>query len=274
MIAGVLLRSFPHANILALDLFVAIFYGLLVLYVWRRRAEFEDGAVSLERAREPSCVLDDEFRWMFPPDNLRDAAAWDHYHGQHLAHGIGPQLADMFCDDRALVNAMHAGNLRSILCAGSGMSVEPRILAAAGFSVTVLDLSARALEVARRMPPSDGQFLQFLDAGQARRGGSVDWVAGDILDAAACPGPFDVVVERRTAQNYTEPLFTEVLSALAARLAPEGILFSHCHDGGWRPPANPRHRVGEWLQAHDWPIWNGQTPKPPGRVGWLFTSTG
>jgi hypothetical protein len=223
---------------------------------------------------KPSHTLDDELRWLHPPATLRDGRAWDEYWDEHLAHGIGPQFFDMFCDDRMLVTALNACHMRSILCAGSGMSVEPRILAAAGFDVSALDLSTRALQVAQSLPPSDEHFLLFLDPQHIRPGGRVEWVIGDILESEPCPGPFDAVIERRTAQNYTEPEFSQVLTSLIARLAPEGILFSHCHDNAWRPPASPRHRVGEWLAQRNWPIWHGQGGKPAGRVGWLSTSTG
>jgi hypothetical protein len=100
-------------------------------------------------------------------------------------------------------------------------------------------------------------------------------VVGDILDPLAAPGPFDVVIERRTAQNYIEPQFSLILTALIARLSPNGILFTHCHDACWRPPATPRNVTSEWWLAHGGILWDGRSrPKPAGRVACGFTSTG
>lgn len=213
----------------------------------------------------------DEFAWLHPPENLRDAIAWDTYHYQHLIHGVG-LLTDMLCDDRQLVTAMHALQFRTVLCAGTGLSREPLALAAAGFHVAALDLSARALQVSAQVSHPPDYTSTFLDAHQLRPGGRVEWVAGDILDRACCPGPFDLIIERRTAQNY--PQLADILTPLIGRLSPSGVFFTHCHDGAWRPPAEPQHRVGDWLKAQGWRFWTGSGPKPPGRVAWLYTTTG
>jgi len=218
-------------------------------------------------------VVNDD-RWLHPPEDLLDPNARDQYWSDQLAHGLGPPIFDMFCDERLLITAMSQHKMKRILCAGSGISMEPRALAAAGFDVVALDISPRALEIARAFPPSDGLLELFLDVGSLRPFGHVDYVVGDILDPATCPGPFDVVIERRTAQNYLEPERARVLAALAARLSPQGILFTHCHDGAWTPPAEPHHVTGEWCRDQGWPIWNGTGTKPDGRVAWLLTSTG
>jgi hypothetical protein len=106
-------------------------------------------------------------------------------------------------------------------------------------------------------------------------GGTVEFVTGDILESAVCPGPFDVIIERLTAQNYHTHDIGSVLNRLAQRLSENGIFFSHSHDGAWKPPAKRRHFTEPWFQEAGWTIWNGHTGrKPPGRVAWLFTSTG
>ena len=215
--------------------------------------------------------VNDEFAWLHPPQNLRDGTAWDKYHYQQLIHGVA-LLTDMFCDDRQLVTAMNALRFRTVLCAGSGLSREPLALAAAGFQVVALDLSARALHVTAQVSHPPDYTSTFFDAHQLRPGGSVEWVTGDILDLACCPGPFDLIIERRTAQNY--PQLADILTPLIGRLSPSGVFFTHCHDGAWRPLARRRHRVGDWLKAQGWQFWTGDGPKPPGRVAWLHTTTG
>jgi len=145
--------------------------------------------------------------------------------------------------------------------------------------VVALDLSPRALQIAREFPPSDDLLGNFLDLGSLRPGGRVEYVAGDILDSAVCPGPFDLVIERRTAQNYLDSERAHLLTALAARLSPHGVLFTHCHDSGWRPPAKPRHVTSELCREQGWQRkqrgqrytragrWPAVTPLISGRVG-------
>jgi SAM-dependent methyltransferase len=230
-----------------------------------------------ERSPKLEPRLDDEadLSWLDPPTDPLDVAAWDRYWIEQVRHGLGPPLFDMFCDDRNLVQVMNTEGMNSVLCAGNGISQEPRALAQAGFQVVALDLSPRAVEIARGFKfPTDG-FEYFCEPGMRRSGGHVDFAVGDILDPAVCPGPFDVIIERRTAQIFFNHDMGSVLGALAERLGQDGIFLSHCHDGAWKPPAEPRHFTKSWFQQKRWTIWNGSPGrKPPGRVGWLFTSTG
>lgn len=230
-----------------------------------------------ERSTELKPVLDDDtdLDWLDPPRDPLDASAWDRYWTEHVRHGLGPPIFDMFCDDRELFRVMINEGMRSILCAGSGISQEPRALAQAGFDVMALDISPKALEIARGFEfPTEG-FQYFCEPEMRRAGGHVDFVVGDILDSTVCPGPFDVIIERRTAQIYFNSDIERVLGALEMRLGQCGILLSHCHDGAWKPPAEPRHFTKSWFQQNRWAIWNGRPgPKPSCRVAWLFTSTG
>lgn len=84
---------------------------------------------------------DDDLAWLFPPTSTSDPSAWDHYWNAQVAHGLGPPLFDMFCDDTLLVETMRRHGMTRALCAGNGISQEPRALAEAGLQVTALDLS-------------------------------------------------------------------------------------------------------------------------------------
>ena len=75
---------------------------------------------------------DPELSWLYPPEDPRDITAWDRYWFEHVRHWIGPALFDMFCDDRDLVKVMNAEGMKTVLCAGCGISQEPRGLAEAG----------------------------------------------------------------------------------------------------------------------------------------------
>jgi len=230
-----------------------------------------------ERSTESKPLLDDDtdLDWLDAPTDPLDAPAWDKYWIEHVRHGLGPPISDMFCDERGLVRVMINEGMRSVLCAGSGISQEPRALAQAGFDVVALDISPKALEIAQGFKfPSEG-FGHFCEPEMERAGGHVDFVVGDIMDSSVCPGPFDVIIERRTAQLYFHSDIGGFVSALATRLGQHGIFLSHCHDGAWKPPAEPRHFTKSWFQQNRWAIWNGGPGrKPSGRVAWLFTSTG
>jgi methyltransferase family protein len=173
------------------------------------------------------------------------------------------------------VQVMNAEGMKSILCAGNGISQEPRALAQAGFQVVALDLSSQAVEIARGFEFTTEAFKFFCEPGMRQPGGQVEFVVGDILNPAVCPGPFDVIIERRTAQIFFDHDIGGVLRALVERLSQDGIFLSHCHDRAWRPPAEPRHFTKSWFQQNRWTMWNRSSDrKPPGRVAWFFTSTG
>ena len=217
----------------------------------------------------------DDLSWLNPPANPLDIAAWDRFWIEHIRHGIGPPLLDMFCDDSKLLRVMNDEGMESILCAGNGVSQEPKALAAAGMNVVAMDISPQAAEIAKSYPFPLEAISQYYEPELQKLGGRVEFVAGDILDSAVCPGPFDVIIERLTAQNYYTHDIGSVLNSLIQRLSENGIFFSHSHDGTWKPPAQPRHYTEPWFHEAGWTIWNGRTSrKPPGRVAWLFTSTG
>ena len=216
-----------------------------------------------------------DLSWLNPPANPHDGPAWDRFWQSHIEHGIGPPFFDSFCDDFELVRVLNDEGKRSILCAGNGISQEPKALAAAGMEVVALDISPLAVEIAERYPFPLEAISQYYEPGLQKPGGKVEFVTGDILDSTTCPGPYDVIIERLTAQNYHTHGIGTVLNALAQRLSENGIFFSHCHDGAWRPPAEPRHYPGQWFRETGWTIWNGRPGrKPTGRAVWLFSSTG
>lgn len=165
-------------------------------------------------------VDDDDLSWLYPPVGTADVTAWDHYWSEHVRHGFGPSIFDISSDDRNLVHVMNIERMRNILCAGNGISQEPRALAHAGFQVVALDKSPQATELAQRFEFTKERFEIFCNADMKRAGGNLNFVVGDILDPAICPGPFDVIIERRTAQIFLSDNMEAVLSASLRRLVP------------------------------------------------------
>jgi Methyltransferase domain len=133
--------------------------------------------------------------------------------------------------DDLLAKVMSEHGFRTILCAGNGVSQEPRALAAGGFDVTALDISPVAVSWAEACHVDSRALGRFCSPELHRPGGRVEFVVGDLLDLTVCPGPFDVVVERRTVQSFAEHERSAALSALAGRLND----LSGVRQGEWAP---------------------------------------
>lgn len=133
----------------------------------------------------------------------------------------------------------------------------------------------RALELAERWPFEQQEAPNvFFPTSLQRQGGSVTYVVGDLRAAEVVPGRFDVVIERRTLQLFSDEERPVVMQRIADRLTEEGIFLSHCHDERWRPGRDPWHATEPWFEAKGWFQWSGDGEKPSGRVAWLVRSTG
>jgi len=214
-----------------------------------------------------------------PPRDVHDAAAWDKYWEDQVSHptifGLTLMFAEMFARTSALVKVMQARGMTRVLCVGHGISREPAALARAGLSVVGLDLSARTAEIARQLRLDDESLHRFMEPGQEASGGQLEFVTGDLMDPGICPGPFDVIIERRTLQLFGDEK-EPALEALAARLATPGILLSQWHHGAWRPHEPRTHPLEQWFVDNGWPLYPGgdEGADFTGRVAWLEFTTG
>jgi SAM-dependent methyltransferase len=220
-----------------------------------------------------------------------DAEFWDQWWQDRVSRGHAEtfpllpaplvefrgRVFDVANSDALLAIVMAEHGLRTVLCAGNGVSQEPRALAEVGLDVTALDISPVATRFAETF--QDPRGLPFFGVSQmSRPGGRVQFVVGDLLDPAVCPGPFDVVIERRTVQVLAEHLRGDALSALSRRLGEPGIFLSLClddpfaHDLGWsQHKSGLFHASQSWFEERDWGIWD-EVPSSTleGRVAWLL----
>ena len=218
---------------------------------------------------------DDELSWLNPPQSMHDPAAWDRYWDGHATNGIGPGFSDMMAGDPPTAKAMAELGVKTVLCAGNGISQEPRALAEAGFEVTSVDLSPVAVMLAQAWKFGPADLERFVSPEQQKKGGSVRFLTGDFLDPQICPGPFDMIIERCTIQNFSNAERGCALDALVARLKKDGIFLSHCHDGGWRPDREPMHATWQLFVERGWTIWSwGTERRPAGRAAWIYQTTG
>jgi hypothetical protein len=215
--------------------------------------------------------------WMFPPKDVHNAGAWDKYWKDQVEHGWGPRIFDLFCDDNIIVKAAHRFGLLTVLCVGNGISQEPVALSKAGLHVTAMDISPVATALSKVFSEELDSTDQYLSRSFCRSGGTVDFVIGDIFNRNDCPGPYDIVIERRTVQVYPKRLRPEAVSLIIARLSAKGILLSHCHDSRWSPlRGGKRHHATEPLIAHQGvKLWKGgDITKLSGRIALIWTSSG
>jgi hypothetical protein len=217
-------------------------------------------------------VLDVDLSWLQPPRTLDDPASWDTFWHDQLERGIAG-FTDMFCHDGSLIDAMRHAGFGSVLCVGNGLSQEARALSVAGFDVTALDLSPFAMATCERMRPPEDYIDRFLEGRERRPGGRVRFVSGDLRDGSLCPGPYDVVIERKTLQLFPPAERLSALKAVTARLADPGILYSHAHNGAWRPGESCEHPLRALMEQEGLPECQAGVP-PAGRERWLFLSTG
>jgi SAM-dependent methyltransferase len=220
-------------------------------------------------------LADDDLSWLWPPRDIHCVEAWDRHWYNQINHGLGPGMFDLFCQEEHLISAMRRRGYLTVLCAGNGISQEPRALAAAGFHVTALDSSRMALQIAQQCHLTPKQLEHFYPPEFCAPGGSLEFVVGDLRDEAICSGPFDVVIERCTLQLFPLNECACALDALAHRLREDGVFRSHCHNGGWRPDQPRDHLFEDLFREKGWAIENGyQALRTDGRVAWLSLSTG
>ena len=240
---------------------------------WLLRRRLPSPAERLEQQLAAARL--DDMAWFFPPGDVHAAEPWNQYWRAQLEHGLVPPMHDMFCFGLGdLLDAIGQRRLKSVLCAGSGISQEPHALAAAGLDVTALDISSFAMRFASQAVLNGNEHEQFFGPNRARAGGTARFAVGDLMNPEVCPGPFDVVIERRTLQLFPEAERAAALSAVAARLSDCGILLTHCHDGRWRAPAAPRHVIEPLLGSHFYRMRHGATLPPDGRAAMVVMSTG
>ena len=126
------------------------------------------------------------------PPETKDAEFWDRWwrerHSECSPDGdMFPQFHQVPFDgergnlsylprdnDDLLAAVMYEYGLGTVLCAGNGVSQEPRALAAAGFDVTALDISPVAVNCAKGC--NDDRGLDFCSSEMRRRGGRVEFV--------------------------------------------------------------------------------------------------
>src|SRR5216683_7449909 len=85
-------------------------------------------------------ITKDEIASLMPPCEVHASEPWDRFWQTQIKFGV-VGFTDLFVDDRGLLCMAAARGFQTVLCVGSGLSLEPHALAAAGLKVTVLDIS-------------------------------------------------------------------------------------------------------------------------------------
>jgi hypothetical protein len=229
-------------------------------------AWYDDAMKGLPIEQEDPCA------WLEPPYSVVDPKAWDRFWKDQLEHEVG-DVVHWFCDDGELVDYMRAHGMTTVLCVGNGISQEGRALAWAGLDVTVLDLSPFAIETAQRAAPPVKMLAGLVGGRGHVEGGRARYVVGNLCDPSCCPGPYDVVIERKTLQLFPKDQRDSAIQAVASRVATRGIFFSHYHQGCWHPDKPRDHILEPWFRQNAWPNLDMGAPLN-GRAVSLFMTTG
>lgn len=169
-----------------------------------------------------------------------------------------------------IVPVLRKLGLRKILCVGNGVSLEPLALAYAGFDVDVIDISQEAIDFISNYKLSESDIKRFYTQDQQQPGGTINYIVGDFTDRSICPGPYDVIITRRTLQYFTRSNFLGVLDLLIEKLTDEGIFVNHTHNA-----YDVGFAIEEYLRLHNFVIHNPNKELSKGkRIGWLFGSSG
>lgn len=110
------------------------------------------------------------------------------------------------------------------LVVACGLGDDAEELARRGYAVTAFDVSATAIAQCRRRFP----------------GSRVDYQVADLLALPdAMTGRFSLVVEINTLQSLPRPARPRAVAAIAAMVAPGGLLFVRCQAAGEDEPDGP-----------------------------------
>ena len=243
-----------------------------------------------------------------PPRDPHDRGAWDEYWKNQLKVGALDQgISDQMSSDTALPGLLAGRGARTILCAGNGLSMEAISLALLGFDVTALDISTVPAAVFAALLRDEEHPLHRIasfrlrddgsvtfDRGDSidlesyppmhesadypvRGGGSLSFATGDLADPEVCPGPYDVVIERRTLQLFPDAERLTALDRLVARLSDRGVFVSEEHRGSWKPGDDRTHYANAWLASRGFvmrPDTVASESGVPARLACLTFSTG
>jgi SAM-dependent methyltransferase len=117
-----------------------------------------------------------------------------------------------------------AGAGRRAVVVGCGLGDDAEFAAGLGFDTVAFDISASAIELARRRFP----------------GSDVRYVRADLLAAPpAWSGAFDLVIEVQTVQALPEPDRSRAIAAVAGLTAPGGTLLVVTAAGDAQDPRSP-----------------------------------
>jgi 2-polyprenyl-3-methyl-5-hydroxy-6-metoxy-1,4-benzoquinol methylase len=119
-----------------------------------------------------------------------------------------------------LFDRRHLRELR-VLEVGCGNGVNAVFMASRGCSVTAIDISSTALELARER--------------QRAAGVQIDFIEGDVLELDTRLRPFDLVFDRGLFHHLQVFQFEDYKELVADRVATGGLLHLICHHVSTRP---------------------------------------
>ena len=160
---------------------------------------------------------------MLPPAaKWTDAAGWDAFYRHELHRAELNGWKDRCLKpsrERVIVGTFERRPPgEHVLVIANGLSLLPRVGAELGQHCTAIDLSSAAISFL------EAYSADVLPPGRRRPGGSVSFVCGDLRVVELAPGPFSLIVSRRSLWGLVDPMLQEVIEAIDRRLEPGGQL--------------------------------------------------
>jgi 2-polyprenyl-3-methyl-5-hydroxy-6-metoxy-1,4-benzoquinol methylase len=153
----------------------------------------------------------------------RKALGWEAIYSSRRRELLGPLQWESENPVRALVELLDRPDFAPcrVLELGCGDGVNAVFMASRGCSVTAVDVSATALEMARE--------------NQSEAGVEVEWIEGDVFELAPPDEPYDLVFDRGLLHHLPVFRFEDYKSLVAERLIPGGRFHLICHHVSTRP---------------------------------------
>jgi SAM-dependent methyltransferase len=153
----------------------------------------------------------------------RKSLGWEAIYSSRRRGLLGPLQWESESPVSALVELFDRAEFepRRVLELGCGDGVNAIFMASRGCSVTAVDVSSTALELAREK--------------QRQAGVEVDWIEGDVFALGSPSEPYDLVFDRGLMHHLPVFRFEDYKGLVGDRLAPGGSFHLICHHVSTRP---------------------------------------
>lgn len=168
-----------------------------------------------------------------PPNHaeIQSVEKWEKYWHKHLSsEDIDGELGDDLFMTIDLVSTLNKRSVKTVFCAGNGVSLEPIALAYAGFDVLAVDLSPSATRYVSSLKLDSANIKKLhgvkevIEGNIHSPGGKVEFITGSFTDERIYKQKYDAIISRKTIQLFPMDLIEKTLGIFLDNLSKNGIL--------------------------------------------------